>query len=86
VRHERTTDAVNEFFDPAPYVERVYAMRQEFEYAGLEGRLLSSSYAPGPGHPMHELVLRELRRIFDDYAEGGRVAFDYKTRVYFGKN
>jgi hypothetical protein len=35
---------------------------------------------------MHELVLRELRRIFDDYAEGGRVAFDYKTRVYFGKN
>jgi SAM-dependent methyltransferase len=85
VRHERTTDAVNEFFDPAPYVERVYAMRQEFEYAGLEGRLLSSSYAPGPGHPMHELVLRELRRIFDDYAEGGRVAFDYKTRVYFGK-
>jgi SAM-dependent methyltransferase len=85
VRHERTTDAVNEFFDPSPYVERVYPMRQEFDYAGLEGRLLSSSYAPGPGHPTHEPMLRELRRIFDEHAGEGRVAFDYKTRVYFGQ-
>jgi len=84
VRHERTTDAVNEFFDPSPYIERVYPMRQEFDYAGLEGRLLSSSYAPGPGHPKYEPVLRELRRIFEEHAAGGRVAFDYKTRVYFG--
>ena len=41
-------------------------MRQEFDYAGLEGRLLSSSYAPGPEHPKHEPMLRELRRIFED--------------------
>ncbi|MGC2476276.1 MAG: class I SAM-dependent methyltransferase [Candidatus Sulfotelmatobacter sp.] len=85
VRHERTTDAVNEFFDPAPYQERVFALRQEFHYEGLEGRLLSSSYAPGPGHPKHEPMLRELRQIFDRQAENGRVSFDYKTRVYFGK-
>jgi SAM-dependent methyltransferase len=85
VRHERTTDAVNEFFDPSPYVERVYPMRQDFDYAGLEGRLLSSSYAPGPVHPKHEPMLRELRRIFEEHAAGGRVAFDYKTRVYFGQ-
>jgi len=38
VRHERTTDAVNEFFDPTPYQEQVFEMRQEFDYAGLEGR------------------------------------------------
>jgi len=85
IRHERTTESVNEFFDPAPYRERVFAMRQEFDYAGLEGRLLSSSYAPGPGHPKHEAMLRELRRIFDQRAGDGRVAFDYKTRVYFGR-
>ncbi len=50
IRHERTTDAINEFYDPAPFQERVFDMRQEFDYAGLEGRLLSSSYAPGPKH------------------------------------
>ena len=85
VRHERTTDAVNEFFDPAPFQERGFAMRQEFDYAGLEGRLLSSSYAPGPGHAKHAPMLHELRRIFDEHARNSRVAFDYKTRVYFGR-
>jgi SAM-dependent methyltransferase len=85
IRHERTTDAVNEFYDPAPYQERVFPMRQEFDYAGVEGRLLSSSYAPGTGHPKHEPMRRELRRLFDRHAERGRVAFDYKTRVYFGQ-
>ena len=85
VRHERTTDAVNEFFDPAPYRERVFAMRQQFDYDGLQGRLLSSSYAPGPGHPKHAPMLAELRRIFEEHASAGRVSFDYKTRVYFGQ-
>lgn len=85
VRHERTTEAVNEFFDPALFQERVFAMRQEFDYAGLEGRLLSSSYAPGPNHSNHAPMLRELRRIFAAHAVAGRVTFDYKTRVYFGR-
>jgi SAM-dependent methyltransferase len=85
VRHERTTDAVNEFFDPAPFQQHVFAMRQEFDYAGIEGRLLSSSYAPGPEHPKYAPMLRELRRIFDAHAVAGRARFDYKTRVYFGR-
>ncbi len=85
VRHERTTDAVIEFFDPAPFQERVFAMRQQFDYAGLEGRLLSSSYAPGPGHPKHAPMLRELRKTFGQHEKAGQVAFDYKTRVYFGQ-
>jgi len=85
VRHEHTTDAVNEFFDPTPFEQRVFPMRQDFDYTGLEGRLLSSSYAPGPGHPKHAPMLEELRQIFDEHARNGRVAFDYKTRVYFGQ-
>jgi SAM-dependent methyltransferase len=85
VRHERTTDAVNEFFDPVPYQERTFAMRQEFDCAGIEGRLLSSSYAPGPDHPQHAPMLRESRRIFDAHAVSERATFEYKTRLYFGR-
>jgi SAM-dependent methyltransferase len=85
VRHERTTDAVNEFFDPAPFHERVFPMRQEFDYAGVEGRLLSSSYVPGPDHPQHAPMLRDLRGIFDIHQAEGRVALDYETRVFFGR-
>ncbi|MBZ5682060.1 MAG: class I SAM-dependent methyltransferase [Acidobacteriia bacterium] len=84
VRHENTTAAVNEFFDPAPFHERTFDMRQEFDYGGLEGRLLSSSYAPGPEHPRHDPMARELRSIFDAHAIKGQVAFEYKTRLYFG--
>jgi SAM-dependent methyltransferase len=85
VRHERTTKAVNEFFDPAPYAERTFAMQQEFDYAGLEGRLLSSSYAPARGHPRHAPMLRELRRIFDENSSAERVVLEYTTRIYFGR-
>lgn len=85
IRHEHTTEAVNEFFDPVPFQKRVFDLRQEFDYAGIEGRLLSSSYAPGPGHPQHAPMLKELRRIFDACAVNGRAAFDYRTRLYFGK-
>jgi len=85
VRHERTTDAVNEFFDPAPFQERGFELRQEFDCGGLEGRLLSSSYAPGREHPNHAATLHDLRRIFKTHAVGGHVRFDYQTRAYFGR-
>lgn len=85
VRHERTTDAVNEFYDPVPFTQRVFPMRQEFDYAGLEGRLLSSSYAPGPEHPKHAPMLRQLRQIFDLHSAADKVRFDYRTRVYMGR-
>ncbi len=85
VRHERTTDEVNDFFDPAPFHERTFAMRQQFDYAGLEGRLLSSSYAPGPEHPKHRPMLAQLHQIFNLHAAKGRVQFDYWTRVYYGR-
>ncbi len=85
IRHEHTTDAINEFFDPAPFEERTFSMRQEFDYEGVKGRLLSSSYAPGPEHPRHAPMLRELRCLFDAHAVAGRATFEYKTRLYFGR-
>lgn len=85
VRHERTTDEVNVFFDPAPFQERIFPNRQKFDYSGIEGRLLSSSYAPGPEHEKHAPMLRELRHIYDRHAVGGKATFEYKTRVYFAK-
>jgi SAM-dependent methyltransferase len=85
VRHEHTTEAIHEFFDPTPFQERVFDMRQEFDYTGIEGRLLSSSYAPGPEHPRYKPMLNDLRRIFDACAVDGRAVFEYKTRLFFGR-
>jgi ubiquinone/menaquinone biosynthesis C-methylase UbiE len=85
VRHEHTTGNIASFFEPAPYERRVFDMRQDFDYAQLEGRLLSSSYAPGEGHPQYAPMLRELRRLFDAHQRDGQIGMDYLTRLYYGR-
>jgi len=85
VRHERTTATIHEFFAPAPYQERIFEFRQQFDYEGLAGRLLSSSYAPLVGHSNHTPMMRELERIFHIHAQNNRVEFEYNTRVFFGR-
>jgi SAM-dependent methyltransferase len=85
VRHERTTAVIHNFFAPTSYQESFFDIRQEFDYEGTAGRLLSSSYAPLADHPNHEPMMRELRRIFDAHAKNGLVNFEYRTRVYHGK-
>ncbi len=84
VRHERTTAIIHEFFARALADERVFDLRQRFDYEGTAGRLLSSSYAPLEGHPSHAPMMQELRRIFRAHATDNVVEFEYNTRVYFG--
>ncbi len=85
VRHERTTAEIAGFFSPTPFELSTLEMRQEVDYAGLEGRLLSSSYTPTPEHENYEPMLRELQRIFDEHQTNGRVSLDYNTLVYYGQ-
>ena len=83
VRHEHTV--VGEFFDPVPFEERTFDLQQIFDYSGVEGRLMSSSYAPGPGHVNHAPMLRELHQIFDRHQQGGKVSIEYTTRMFYGQ-
>ena len=84
VRHEYTTLKIHEFFAPALSEERVFSLRQEFDYGGLAGRLWSSSYAPLEGHPSYEPMMQELERIFRAHAIDNVVEFEYDTRVFYG--
>lgn len=85
VRHERTTDEIADFFAPAQFETRRFPMNQDFDYPALEGRLLSSSYTPSSDQPNYLPMLRELRRIFDDHQENGRVQVKYETRAFYGR-
>ncbi len=84
VRHERTTAIIRGFFAPARCEERVFDLRQQFDYEGTAGRLLSSSYAPLEGHPNYEPMMQELKRIFRAYAKNNEIEFEYNTRVFYG--
>lgn len=73
------------FFHPDGYSVATMENIQEFDFDGLRGRLLSSSYAPAQGSPGHEEMIAALRDLFDRYRENDRVRFEYDTTVYYGR-
>jgi len=73
------------FFAPAPVREFRCDNRQLLDLEGLEGRLRSCSYAPGPEHPDYTPMMADLKRVFADCQEDGRVAIDYDCRIYYGR-
>ncbi len=86
VDHRQIDEAVlRDFFSPGAFGVRSFRNLQHFDYAGVQGRLLSSSYAPEKGQPGHEPMLAELRRIYDAHRVDDRVVIEYVTRVYFGQ-
>ncbi|MBI5866508.1 MAG: class I SAM-dependent methyltransferase [Planctomycetes bacterium] len=75
---------IGDFFG-GPCETHNFPYRQRFEWNGLLGRVLSSSYIPGPGHPKHAGMLAALRVLFDRHAEGGEIDFAYVTRAVIGQ-
>ncbi|SRR6266566_4989128 len=82
---KRRDNASAEFFGSISCQRRVLLNFQDLDYAGLEGRLLSSSYMPQSGHPSYGPMQAELRDIFDTHQTGGRVRMEYDTKLYFGQ-
>jgi SAM-dependent methyltransferase len=86
VTHRQFDDErLRAFFGQGACEERAFGNEQVFDFEGLRGRLLSSSYTPEPGHPNYEPMLEELRRIFEAHQEDGKVRVEYDTRVYYGQ-
>lgn len=79
-----TAEEVAAFFRPGRVALRRFSYRQQFDYPGLKGRLLSSSYAPAEGQPDHRPMLQTLRRLFERHRRDGRVEVEYETRVFYG--
>ena len=75
---------IREFFGGAPQ-RAEFANRQIFDFEGLKGRLMSSSYAPQPGEPQHAPLIAGLRRVFERHQLGGQVVFPYRTLVFFAQ-
>lgn len=76
---------VETFYAPGACKCGRFFFRQRFDYEGLEGRLLSSSYAPQPDHPNYLPMLRDLREVFEANQDNGQVNFDYETEMYYGR-
>jgi SAM-dependent methyltransferase len=85
VTHRRLDDQAFRAFFGEVFQTGTFENSQSFDFEGLKGRLLSSSYAPLAGQPGYDAMLSELRRIFDAHQVDGRVDFQYETRLYYGR-
>ncbi len=72
------------FFDPNSFEVATFQHHQEFDYDGLKGRLLSSSYVPNCDQPEYAPMISELEKIFQNCATDEKVLFEYQTIVYYG--
>jgi len=86
VDHRRITDDdIAAFFEPAEVLTATFENHQTFDFESLQGRVMSSSYAPTEEDPKHETLMTQLRAIFDAHATGGTVQFEYDTHMYYGQ-
>jgi SAM-dependent methyltransferase len=85
IRHENVTAGLAPFFAPATMKTAKFENIQNFDLEGLRGRILSTSYAPAPGHANFPTMMHELEQLFMKYEVNGRVAFEYDTSVYYAQ-
>jgi ubiquinone/menaquinone biosynthesis C-methylase UbiE len=85
VNHVNIYGAIDRFFKKSEYKLRTFPNIQIFDYEGLKGRLLSSSYTPSSNHPEYFPMLEMLQKIFDAHHLDNTVIFEYTTKVYYGQ-
>ena len=86
VNHDNIDESViKNFFSPSEYNVMNFPNYQEFDLAGLKGRLLSSSYVPLQDSPVFEDMISESENIFMKNNVNGKVKMEYGTVVYYGK-
>lgn len=87
INHKNTQEKsqFDKFFGVGNYKECSFYNFQDVDFAGLKGRVLSSSYMPNEGHKDFEFMIYCLKKIFMRYQENGLVRLDYDTKIYYGQ-
>ena len=74
--------SIEDFFQPNPVELKVFSNQQIFDFEGLKGRLLSSSYAPAEDDPRSTPMIADLKILFDKYQTDNTIVIHYATNAY----
>lgn len=86
VNHKNMDEKIfNDFFGEANYALESFDNFQHFDFEGLKGRVLSSSYMPDENHTDFNFMMSVLKKIFNRFQENGKVTLEYDTKIYYGK-
>ncbi|MEP7147939.1 MAG: class I SAM-dependent methyltransferase, partial [Acidobacteriota bacterium] len=83
VRHENIDQQKLGGFFEGEFGRASYLNTQVFDFAGIRGRLLSSSYMPDEKDPAFPALENELRALFDKHSENDRIKVFYDTNIYY---
>ena len=83
VKHTNIKDNhISEFFSPKRMYKKSLENSQLFNFEGLKGRLLSSSYCPKTG-PLYENLMQQIEVLFYKFEKDGFIKFLYETKIYW---
>lgn len=85
VRHEQVTKKMIRDFFQKDFREAAFQNSQIFDFEGLKGRLLSSSYIPSEEHPRFLEMIKELTLLFTKHQKNDTIEIKYDTRVFYEK-
>jgi SAM-dependent methyltransferase len=78
-------EPINLLFGAGRFRTKSFDNGQVLDFDEFKGRLASASYAPVPGHPNHEPMMRELAALFERHQRDGRIVVEYDTEVFYGQ-
>lgn len=82
VRHENIAESELMGFFQRPFETKTFQNQQVFDFDGLKGRMLSSSYMPNVDSPRYDALIKDLETIFAKHERSGRITVLYDTNVY----
>jgi SAM-dependent methyltransferase len=85
VRHENINKEILQSFFQTDFKQRTFSNIQRLDFNGLKGRMLSSSYIPTEENPRFAEMLENLKTLFAEHAENGKIEIIYDTKIFYAQ-
>ena len=83
VRHDNLEEKMFSDFFQTKFQSRTFLNVQTLDFQGLKGRILSSSYMPSETDALFSPMINELKSLFENHAEKGKIQVLYNTNIFF---
>ena len=77
-----SAENIQKFFSPNKVANYEFEYSQNFNQAGLLGRMQSSSYVPKTGTGAHTRLMRAAEDLFNRYQSDETMSFEYNSLFY----
>ncbi|HMS39128.1 MAG TPA: methyltransferase domain-containing protein [Pyrinomonadaceae bacterium] len=83
VRHDKIDENILSDFFQTNIQMKTFLNIQTLDFEGLKGRMLSASYMPSEKDTLFAPMINELKSLFENHAENGKIQILYNTNIFF---